>query len=300
MTVTRKSLSSEWLSKYSIVMNGRVRPDDDADHDGLGFMDEQSAGTNPYDSDTDDDGASDREEFDHGTDPLGSGDLDTDYDGMPNPWEMANGTDPKKADADVDADGDGLPNIGEYAYGTNPRNIDTDGDGFGDAQEIGNGYDPDASGDSKPSITVLVERIGVAAPMIWAGSEDEPSMLRDLERGVIRYPGSGIPGQSGNVIISGHSSNYVWAKGDYNSVFRRLGELAPGDSIVLRMRQANGKTFDYAYKMIEKRVTTPDDPWIFEAGERDEVTLSTCWPLGTAFKRLIVRGELAGDAPATS
>jgi LPXTG-site transpeptidase (sortase) family protein len=299
-TVAKETLAQDWLARYSIVVNGRIRTDDDADHDGLGFLEEQAAGTNPYDADTDHDGVSDDEELGRGTDPLGSGDLDTDHDGMPNPWEMSNGTDPKKADVDMDQDGDGLPNVGEYAYGTDPRRADTDGDGFGDAQEIGNGYDPDASGDSKPSVTVLVERIGVAAPMIWAGSEDQKSMLRDLENGVIRYPGSGVPGQSGNVIIAGHSSNYAWAKGDYNSVFRRLGELGPGDSIVLRMRQTNGKTFDYAYRLTEKRVTAPDDPWIFEESGGDEVTLSTCWPLGTAFKRLIVRGELVLDSPATS
>ncbi|NTV55349.1 MAG: sortase [Candidatus Moranbacteria bacterium] len=299
-TVSRETLAPDWLARYSIVVNGRIRPDDDADHDGLGFLDEQAAGTNPYDADTDHDGVSDREELGRGTDPLGSGDLDTDHDGMPNPWEIAAGTDPERADSDVDLDGDGLPNVGEYTYGTDPVLSDTDADGFGDAQEIGNGYDPVAPGDSKPDVTVLVERVGIAAPMIWSGSEDGTAMLRDLERGVIRYPGSGIPGQSGNVIISGHSSNYSWAQGDYNSVFRRLGELAPGDYVVLRMKQANGKTFDYAYRMTEKRVTTPDDPWIFEAGEQDEVTLSTCWPLGTAFKRLIVRGELVSDSPATS
>ncbi|NTV55060.1 MAG: sortase [Candidatus Moranbacteria bacterium] len=299
-TVAKETLAPDWLARYPIVLNGRIRKDDDADHDGLGFLEEQTAGTNPYDADTDHDGVSDHEELDRGTDPLGSGDLDTDRDGMPDPWEMANGTDPKRADVDVDLDGDGLPNIGEYAYGTDPKRADTDGDGFGDAQEIGNGYDPDAAGDFKPSVTVLVERIGVAAPMIWAGSEDQKSMLRDLENGVIRYPGSGVPGQSGNVIIAGHSSNYAWAKGDYNSVFRRLGELGPGDSIVLRMRQANGKTFDYPYRLTEKRVTVPDDPWIFEDSGGDEVTLSTCWPLGTAFKRLIVRGELVSDGPATS
>ncbi|NTW14559.1 MAG: sortase [Candidatus Moranbacteria bacterium] len=293
--VIRESLSSEWLAKYSIVVNGRVHPNDDADHDGLGFLYEQEVGTNPYGADTDHDGVSDHDELERGTDPLGTGDLDSDSDDMPDPWEMANGLDPKKNDAMDDPDADGLPNIGEYAYGTDPRKSDTDGDGFDDAREIGSGYDPDAPGDTKPDVTVLVERIGIAAPMIWSGSENDRAMLKDLENGVIRYPDSGVPGQSGNVIIAGHSSNYAWARGDYNSVFSRLGELAPGDRIVLRMRQANGKTFDYSYLMTEKRVTSPDDPWIFTDDGKDEVTLSTCWPLGTAFKRLVIRGRLEED-----
>ncbi|NTW15516.1 MAG: sortase [Candidatus Moranbacteria bacterium] len=291
-TVRAESLSPEWITRYSIVMNGRIRPDDDADHDGLGFVAEQAAGTNPYDADTDDDGAGDAEELSRGTDPLGSGELDTDADGMPDPWEMARELDSKAADADVDPDGDGLPNIGEYAYGTDPHLSDTDGDGFGDAAEIGNGYDPDAPGDTKPSVTVLIEKVGVAAPMIWSSSDDDTKMLSDLKNGVIRYPDSGVPGQPGNVIIAGHSSNYAWAQGDYNSVFRRLGELAAGDVVILRAKQANGRTFDYRYRLTEKRVTTPDDPWIFEDDGADEVTLSTCWPLGTAFRRLVLRGEM--------
>lgn len=299
-TVAAESLRPDWVATYAIVLNGRIRPDDDADHDTLGFLAEQEAGTNPYDADTDDDGTSDAEELARGTDPLGSGELDRDGDGLTDPWEMANGTDPKTADADGDSDSDGLPNIGEYAYGTDPRVSDTDGDGFGDAAEIGNGYDPDAPGDAKPSVTVLIEKVGVAAPLIWSASDDDTKMLADLERGVIRYPDSGVPGQPGNVIIAGHSSNYAWAKGDYNSVFRRLGELSEGDVVILRAKQANGKTFDYRYRLTEKRVTNPDDPWIFEDDGADEVTLSTCWPLGTAFRRLVLRGEMEDDADTAS
>ncbi|HWQ60254.1 MAG TPA: sortase [Candidatus Fimivivens sp.] len=299
-TVTRDSLPPEWLEKYSIVMNGRVRPDDDADHDGLGFLGEERAGTNPYDADTDHDGMSDRDELAQGTDPIMPDSFDNNHDGIPDSWEIANGLDLKKSDAEGDPDVDGLPNIVEYAYGTDPRKADTDGDGFVDAQEIAGGYDPDAPGDAKPSVTVLAEKIGVAAPVVWSVSPTDAEMLGDLEHGVAHYPDSGIPGQPGNVIIAGHSSNYAWAKGDYNSVFRRLGELSPGDVIVFRVKQANGRTFEYAYTVTEKRSTNADDPWIFDDDGKGVVTLSTCWPIGTTFKRMVVRGEMIGGNTTAS
>ncbi len=193
---------------------------------------------------------------------------------------------------DEDKDADGMPNYLEYVHGTNPSKADTDGDVFSDKQEIINGYDPDASGDIKPLVLIHIGKIGVDAPMVWTQSDDEKSMLFDLEKGLGHFHKTAAPGQNGNMVISGHSSNLIWKKGNYNFIFEKLNDLNPGDDITVRTIQQNGRTITYHYTVTEKFITNASDERIFASSENPTITLSTCWPIGTNLKRIIVKGEL--------
>jgi LPXTG-site transpeptidase (sortase) family protein len=193
---------------------------------------------------------------------------------------------------DGDPDGDGLPNFLEYVHGTDPRKADTDGDTFSDKDEIAHGYDPSFPGDRKMQVEISIEKISVNAPMVWSASEDEKSLLEDLKSGVSHYPKTASPGQNGNMVISGHSSNYIWVKGDYNYIFKDLNKLEAGDLISVKTIQNNGAVVIYQYKVSGKIITNPEDERIFAETSEPSLTLSTCWPLGTAFQRLIVKAEL--------
>ncbi|HLN19270.1 MAG TPA: sortase [Patescibacteria group bacterium] len=193
--------------------------------------------------------------------------------------------------ANDDPDNDNLPNYLEFLYGTDPTSADTDSDGFSDQKEIENGYDPDAPGEIKPLVEISIAKMNISAPMIWSKSEDEKSQLEDLKQGVAHFPKTAAPGQIGNMVISGHSSNYFWVSGDYNYIFKDLNNLSKGDVIRLKTSQKNGRVITYYYKVTNKFVTAPDDNRIFENSENPTLTLSTCWPLGTNLKRLIVKAE---------
>jgi LPXTG-site transpeptidase (sortase) family protein len=193
---------------------------------------------------------------------------------------------------DNDPDGEGLPNYLEFVHGTDPTQADTDGDGFNDRQEILNGYDPDAPGEAKPAMLLTIKKIGVTAPLIWSLSNDEDSMQKDLENGVIHLLKTAAPGQTGNMVISGHSSNYIWAAGNFKFIFKDLNNLAVGDTVDVKTVQKNGRAIVYHYRITEKNVVSSDDPSIFSESTDSTLTLSTCWPLGTNFKRLIIKAEL--------
>lgn len=206
-------------------------------------------------------------------------------------WAKANNL--KGADVyNADPDGDGLPNYSEFMHGTDPNKTDTDGDGFSDKQEITNGYDPDAPGDAKPAVYVKIAKIGVDAPMVWSQSEVEKNMLADLEKGLSHFAKTSAPGENGNAIISGHSSNYVWAKGDYNYVFKNLSNLAKGDTVIVKTVQRNGKIITYKYQVTDNFISAPDDERIFANTDGPTLTLSTCWPVGTSLKRTIIKADL--------
>ena len=193
---------------------------------------------------------------------------------------------------DEDKDSDGLPNYLEYVHGTNPLKADSDGDGFSDKKEIENGYDPDASGDIKPLVLIHIAKIGADAPMVWTQSEDEKTMLTDLEKGIGHFYKTAAPGQKGNMVLSGHSSNLIWKKGNYNYIFEKLNDLNVGDDVTVRTIQQNGRTITYHYVITEKFITTASDERIFASTENPTITLSTCWPIGTNLKRIIVKGEI--------
>lgn len=57
--------------------------------------------------------------------------------------------------------------------------------------------------------------------------------MKELENGVIRYPGSGKPGETGNSFVFGHSSNFPWMEGDYNDVFSLLDHVEFDDEVVV-------------------------------------------------------------------
>jgi sortase A len=128
--------------------------------------------------------------------------------------------------------------------------------------------------------------------MVWAQSVLEEDMQEDLKHGAIHYPRTAPPGQPGNMFIAAHSSNYAWVEGNFNAIFSKMNDVAPGDIVKITQLLSNGAKLEYLYKVTQNRIVQPDDPWIFMPTAKPTLTLSTCWPLGTRQKRMIVKATL--------
>ncbi|EKD44091.1 MAG: sortase family protein [uncultured bacterium (gcode 4)] len=142
---------------------------------------------------------------------------------------------------------------------------------------------------------IIIPKIGKNIPLVDVGLNSafdfdhmENIFMRELEKGIVRYPGTAKPGEKGNAFIFGHSSNYPWMKGEYNSVFVLLDELNFGDEVIVYFNQ---KKFTYIIK--EKKVVKPGNVKVLDRDpEKKELSLMTCWPIGTTINRLIVFAEL--------
>jgi LPXTG-site transpeptidase (sortase) family protein len=284
-------IPNAWLEKYHLQLQQKNDLQQDLDNDGLVLADEYSYDTNPQEPDTDKDGYPDGEEVSNGYNPTGAGKMDRDKDGLPDAWEQGHDLSLTANDYALDPDGDSLPNYLELRHGTHPQKADTDGDGFGDSDEIRHGYDPSAPGTARPSYQITINKINVQAPLIWSTSMLEADLQADLKKGVVRYPQTGIPGQAGNMVATGHSSNYIWVEGRYNYIFKDLNNLQAGDEIVVTTTQANDKALIYKYMVTTKEVVNPDDQRIFEETPKQSLTIATCWPLNTNWKRLMLKAE---------
>ena len=281
----------EWLVKYNVKLENFIDAKSDIDHDGLTLVQEYEYHTDPTNADTDNDGYADGTEVNNGYSPSGPGLMDTNNNDIPDKWEKDN-MGKLVEDKFDDSDNDGLTYYDEYLFGTNPRKSDTDNDGYNDGTEVHNGYDPVAPGEARPEVTIAINKINVEVPVVLSKSTDEKVLQKDLEHGVIHYPKMAMPGQRGNMYIAGHSSNYAWSKGAYNYAFKKLNDLVEGDEIVVTTKFYNGKKIEYKYIVSLKEEVAPDDARIFANTQAPELTLTTCWPLGTNLRRLMIKAQL--------
>lgn len=110
----------------------------------------------------------------------------------------------------------------------------------------------------------------------------------DLKKGPGHYPGTALPGQLGNVVISGHRTTY-------GAPFNRLDELNPGDPVVIETRTAwftytVQRVFVVKPTAVAVTYPVPDHPGAIPSQRL--LTLTTCNPKYSARQRLIVRGLL--------
>jgi LPXTG-site transpeptidase (sortase) family protein len=137
-----------------------------------------------------------------------------------------------------------------------------------------------------PNETLAASELSVSAPVIWEVPFIEDAMNSSLEKGVIHIAGTALPGQQGMSAIAGHSSNYPWSKGQFNTVFAPLTKAKIGDTF-----EINYKGTMYQYKVSKVYEVKPTEVAILSDHSRTGIRLITCTPLGTSLRRLIVEAD---------
>jgi sortase A len=145
-----------------------------------------------------------------------------------------------------------------------------------------------------PEPLIIIPKINVEVPVVYdVDTIDEPAIQAGLERGVVHYATTSNPGEQGNSVIVGHSSNNLFNRGKYKFAFVLLNRLEVGDTLSLTK---NSKR--YVYKIYEKKIVPPTDLSVLGPTDKPAtVTLITCDPPGTAINRLIVRAEQVSPDP---
>ncbi|MDX1766002.1 MAG: sortase [Candidatus Saccharimonadales bacterium] len=141
---------------------------------------------------------------------------------------------------------------------------------------------------------IIIPKINVDVPVVYdVTSYDEAEIQAALERGVVHYGQTALPGEVGNNVIVGHSSNNFFNSGKYKFAFVLLDRLEEGDTFILHYRGTR-----YIYRVYNKEVIQPDDFSAIEPTDQPTTTLITCTPPGTSWRRLIIQGEQISPNPS--
>jgi sortase A len=125
---------------------------------------------------------------------------------------------------------------------------------------------------------IEIPRLGLSAIVM------EGIGAKTLRRAVGHIPGTALPGQPGNVGISGHRDTF----------FRPLRNIRQNDIITLTTWLG-----EFRYRVVSTRVVHPDNVAVLDPGNSEVLTLVTCYPfyfVGPAPNRFIVRAERVAAA----
>ncbi len=118
-----------------------------------------------------------------------------------------------------------------------------------------------------------IASLGLSAMMV------EGTTNATLRRAVGHVSGTALPGQPGNVGISGHRDTF----------FRPLRKIHANDIITLTTMAG-----EFRYRVTSTKVVKPSDVSVLDRGVGEVLTLITCYPfyfVGPAPERFIVRAE---------
>ncbi len=111
----------------------------------------------------------------------------------------------------------------------------------------------------------------------------------DLKKSLVHYLPQSLPGEYGNVVIFGHSTlPQLYNPKNYTTIFTYLPSMEKGDTIIAKVGDE-----EYQYKVFDVFVVDPEQVSVLEQlTDASYLTLITCVPPGTYWKRLVLRAKL--------
>lgn len=153
----------------------------------------------------------------------------------------------------------------------------------------------DSSTASNRGSRIIIPKINVDIPVVFdQPSIEEDAIQKSLEDGVVHYATTPEPGEIGNGVIFGHSSNNLLNPGKYKFAFVLLNRLQAGDTFMI---EHDGDR--YVYRIYDSEVVAPTNLGVLNKAERPSTfSLITCDPPGTIQNRLVVKGEQISPDPS--
>ena len=153
---------------------------------------------------------------------------------------------------------------------------------YSDARNWFPEYKGESGTSSVPTYTLSIPRLGII-------DAEVTTVDNDLKRHLVNYAGTVVPPEKGNAVIYGHSTlPQLFNPKNYSQIFATLHTIKVGDAI-----QTKVNDITYTYRVNKIIVIEPEDTSVLRQDfDNSYITLITCTPPGTIWKRLVVRATL--------
>ncbi len=139
-------------------------------------------------------------------------------------------------------------------------------------------------------LRISIEKIGINTVVQNPTTTNVYALDDLLLHGVVRYPGSGLPGE-GNMFFFGHSTGLKVVNNQAFKAFNNLKDLLAGDTILVY-----GEKHVYTYKVNNVRLANSSDVLVDFSVKKNMLTLSTCNTFGQKQERYVVEADFVGSS----
>ena len=110
--------------------------------------------------------------------------------------------------------------------------------------------------------------------------------LPTIDNGPSHWPGTPMPGETGNTVFPGHRTTH-------SRPFFDLDKLRPGDEVIF-----SNPTGRFTYRVRQTMIVDANATWVVNNTPDATFTILACHPKGSAKQRIVVKGNLVGPPKA--
>jgi sortase A len=118
--------------------------------------------------------------------------------------------------------------------------------------------------------SIEIPKLGVKKDLL------EGVSLTVLDQGPGHWPGTAMPGHTGNVVVAGHRTSH-------DRPFRHIDQLVPGDQVVFTTKDGR-----FVYTVTSSEVVDPSAIRIIDQTTAHTATLFACTPPGSTRYRIVI------------
>lgn len=138
---------------------------------------------------------------------------------------------------------------------------------------------------------VTIPAVNINTTILHPASRQAGVLNDYLDRGAVRYPQSGYPG-NGNLFLFGHSTSHETVWNQAYKTFNRLENVNTGDEITV---QTDSGIF--YYEVSQKQIKKNSQAYVPLNVDKDMLTISTCDSFGSKEDRVVVQADFKRFTP---
>jgi sortase A len=142
---------------------------------------------------------------------------------------------------------------------------------------------------SKSQITAGLSSYTISIPELEIKNAIVSTIDTDIGKHLVHFPGTALPPYKGNAVIFGHSTlPSLFDPANYKTIFAKAHTLKVGDTFLVTLNDIT-----YVYKIFNiSIVDASDTSYLTQPQDDSYITIVTCTPPGTIWKRLIIKASI--------